>query len=132
MKILQESQIARYVMTGGATTAINYIIYIMLQTISVDYLAANCIAWLGAVIFAFFANRQIVFHSDDSKLQEFFQFFSLRMTTLVVETILLYLMVDFAGFGNMISKVLVSVITVVLNYVACKYRIFKEGGASRE
>ena len=54
------------------------------------------------------------------------------MTTLVVETILLYLMVDFAGFGNMISKVLVSVITVVLNYVACKYRIFKEGGASRE
>ena len=63
MKKLQESQIVRYIMTGGITTAINYVIYFALVAASVNYIAANCTAWLGAVTFAFFANRQIVFCS---------------------------------------------------------------------
>ena len=36
------------------------------------------------------------------------------------------------GAGSLVSKILVSVITVVLNYFACKYSIFKQGGVSHE
>lgn len=132
MKKLQESQIVRYVMTGGMTTGVNYIIYIGLMALSVNYLMANTIAWLGAVTFAYFANREVVFHSKGDRKQEFLQFFSLRAATLVIENLLLLLLVDFIGAGSLVSKILVSVITVVLNYFACKYSIFKQGGVSHE
>ncbi|MCI5688576.1 GtrA family protein [Anaerovoracaceae bacterium 42-11] len=132
MKKLQESQIVRYIMTGGMTTGINYIIYIGLMALSVNYLMANTIAWLGAVTFAYFANREVVFHSKGDRKQEFLQFFSLRAATLVIENLLLLLLVDFIGAGSLVSKILVSVITVVLNYFACKYSIFKQGGVSHE
>lgn len=132
MKKLQESQIVRYIMTGGMTTGVNYIIYIGLMALSVNYLMANTIAWLGAVTFAYFANREVVFHSKGDKKQEFLQFFSLRAATLVIENLLLLLLVDCIGMGSLVSKIFVSVITVVLNYFACKYSIFKQGGVSHE
>ena len=119
-------------MTGGMTTGVNYIIYIGLMALSVNYLMANTIAWLGAVTFAYFANREVVFHSKGDRKQEFLQFFSLRAATLVIENLLLLLLVDFIGAGSLVSKILVSVITVVLNYFACKYSIFKQGGVSHE
>ena len=74
----------------------------------------------------------MVFHSKGDKKQEFLQFFSLRAATLVIENLLLLLLVDCIGAGSFVSKVLVSVITVVLNYFACKYSIFKQRGVSHE
>ena len=132
MKKLQNSQIIRYIMTGGMTTVINYIIYILLTAVQLDYLVANSIAWLGAVIFSYYANRHMVFRSGGNKKQEFIQFFSLRLATLVVENLLLFMFVGYIGAAELPSKILVSVITVVLNYFACKYSIFKEGGVSHE
>lgn len=132
MKKLQNSQIFRYIITGGMTTVINYIIYILLTAVSMDYLVANSIAWLGAVIFAYYANRHMVFRSEGSKKQEFVQFFSLRLATLAVENLLLFMFVGYIGAAELPSKIVVSVITVVLNYFACKYSIFKERGVSHE
>ncbi len=132
MKKLQGSQIFRYIMTGGMTTGVNYIVYIALMALSVNYLLANTIAWLCAVTFAYFANREVVFHSTGQKTQEFIQFFSLRAVTLVIENLLLLLLVSYIGAGSLAAKIFVSVITVVLNYFACKYSIFKERGVSHE
>ena len=113
MRRIRKSQIARYIMTGGATTA-------------------NCAAWLFAVIFSFFANRELVFHSTGSKIREFMQFFWLRLATLASETLLLFALIEGVGCGNLLSKVLVSVITVILNYLTCRYGIFNKGGISDE
>lgn len=132
MKKLQQSEAVRYLMTGGMTTVINYIIYIALQTAGLNYLTANSLAWLGAVSFAYFANREVVFHSKGSRSQEFIQFFTLRFATLLIENLLLFLLIDMMGASNLFSKVAVSIITVILNYFACKYSIFKERGVSHE
>ncbi len=132
MKRLRESQPVRYVMTGGMTTGVNYVIYIGLQAAAVGYLAANTAAWAGAVIFAYFANRSMVFHSRGDKRQEFLRFVSLRLVTLLIENLLLFLLVDCVEADSLISKVTVSIMTVLLNYFACKYSIFKERGVSRD
>lgn len=132
MRKLQQSQLIRYIMTGGLTTVINYMIYFALQAAGIDYIAANCAAWLGAVTFAFFANRQMVFRSKGRKSEEFMRFFSLRLTTLAAETALLYMMVELAGVHSTASKIIVSFVTVTLNYIACKYSIFKESRVSHE
>lgn len=132
LKSICSMELLRYVFTGGMTTVINYVLYFLMTAMSVHYLAANSLAWLGAVIFAFFANRHVVFHSDGNGRREFAEFFSLRAATLLVENLLLLVMVSYMGIGSVISKVLVSVITVALNYGACKYGIFRERGVSHE
>lgn len=129
---LQSSEAVRYVVTGGITTAINYFIYILLNLIGADWLVSNCVAWVGAVVFAFFANKHVVFHSDGNKGKEFMGFISVRLATLLLENALLYIFIDCLFVGEFFSKVVVSVVTVALNYLACKYGIFIKGGVTHE
>lgn len=131
-QMICSAQLVRYVFTGGMTTLVNYILYFFLMEAGVHYLAANSLAWLGAVIFAFFANRHMVFHSSGDRWQEFREFFLLRLATLAAENLLLLTLVSGIGIGSAVSKVLVSVITVILNYGACKYGVFRERGVAGE
>ncbi len=144
-KRLCESRLLRYLITGGMTTAVNYVIYFGLfmaagrsvtggtggAADSAFSLAANSLAWLGAVIFAYFANRRFVFQSENSVLHEFLQFALLRLASLAVENILLYLLLTLMAMPNAAAKISVSVITVILNYAACKYKIFSVKGETR-
>lgn len=125
-------ELLRYVAAGGMTTMVNYVLYFAMMAGGTHYLAANSLAWLGAVVFAFFANRRVVFHSSGDGRREFAAFFSLRLATLAAEDLLLVMLVSCIGVGSAPSKLLVSVITVALNYGACKYGVFRKGGAAHE
>lgn len=132
IKSLRNSQLVRYVLTGGMTTGVNYLIYMGFHLCGINYLISNTVSWLGAVIFAYAANRTIVFRSEGERKQEFIRFFSLRLLTLISENLLLFLLVSCIGAGSLISKIIVSFITAGLNYGACRYRIFNERGVSHE
>lgn len=121
-----------YVLTGGITTAVNYGIFLLLLGMELNYLAANSLAWVGAVLFAFGANRRLVFKSEGVIGKQLIRFTSLRLMTLVLENILLLLLIDVVGIMTMAAKILVSVVTVILNYFACKYHIFREGSVINE
>ncbi len=144
-KHICENRVFRYLITGGMTTAVNYVIYFGLfiaagrsvaggtggAADSAFSLAANSLAWLGAVIFAYVANRRFVFQSENSILHESIQFALLRFASLTVENILLYLLLTLMAMPNAAAKISVSVITVILNYAACKYKIFSVKGETR-
>ena len=130
------AQLIKYGITGVLTTGVNYILYFTLTAAAGKealggrfYLLANAAAWLGAVIFSYAVNRNLVFGSHKNIRQEFLQFAGLRLATLVVEELLLYLMIELVGAAGLFSKLAVSVITVVANYAACKCRIFAQKGA---
>lgn len=122
-------QFIMYVIVGGFTTLVNYIIYFVLIKTNQGWLIANTIAWAAAVLFAFYSNRKVVFQSTQNAKQEASQFFMMRLATLVVENLLLFLLIQLLGFHVYISKIAVSFITVIANYGLCKFKIFnqKEG-----
>lgn len=130
-KLLQ-MELLRYILTGGMTTAVNYVIYFGLTSVSVRYLVANTLAWCGAVAFAFFMNRRVVFRSVGNPVVEFLRFAGLRFATLIAENMLLYLLISIIGKDEIISKLVVSIVTVIANYTACKYGIFRKGGLRHE
>ena len=130
-KLLQ-MELLRYILTGGMTTAVNYVIYFGLTSVSVRYLVANTLAWCGAVAFAFFMNRRVVFRSVGNPVVEFLRFAGLRFATLIAENMLLYLLISIMGKDEIISKLVVSIVTVIANYTACKYGIFRKGGLRHE
>ncbi len=131
------AQLIKYGITGVLTTGVNYTLYFALTAAAGKealggrfYLLANAAAWLGAVIFSYAVNRNLVFGSQKNIRQEFLQFAGLRLATLAVEELLLYLLVELLlGAAGLFSKLAVSVITVIANYAACKCSIFAQKGA---
>lgn len=97
---------------------------------SAKIIVANVFAWIVAVLFAYWTNRTWVFrsqvHGIKAILKEFTAFVGARITSLLVETVLLYLLVDWLKVNDMFSKILLSFVTVALNYIFSKLWIFKK------
>lgn len=125
-------ELLRYGITGAATTAVNYVVYLLLLYLNWNYLTANTIAWIFAVAFAYVVNRKMVFHSKNQILQEVFSFVSMRFLTLLLENFLLFCSIQQMNFPPMLSKLAVSVVTIIGNYVICKCHIFVKGVVRHE
>ena len=122
-------ELISYVFVGGCTTLINFVIYwFVITMMDQGWLFANVISWVGAVIFAFWANKHFVFKSANETGKEAYQFFILRLGILLVESGLLFIFIQLLSANEMLSKVVVSVITVVSNYGLCKFKIFAAKG----
>ena len=93
------------------------------------YLDANSIAWVITVIFAFVTNKLWVFESKswkpDVALKEFVSFIGARIFSFVIETIMMYIFVSQMALPEMLSKLIVGVVVVILNYIFSKLFIFK-------
>lgn len=112
---------------GILTTAINYVVYFFMTYFHIHYLISNTAAWIFAVLFAYYANRKYVFHSTNRIASEFASFVSMRFLTLLAESLLLFVCIQFLCMPSSASKILVSIVTVLSNYLICKIKIFSEG-----
>ncbi|AWX32352.1 GtrA family protein [Methanosphaera sp. BMS] len=122
-----KKELILYVVFGVLTTVVNIIAYVVFaKFLNVDYIISNIIAWFLSVLFAYITNRIWVFESkSDNILREISLFFGGRLFSGVVDTSLLYLMVDILLIGDFVSKVVTQIIVVVLNYVISKLVVFK-------
>ena len=121
-------EMIRFGVVGVITTAVNFLIFKLGRMARLPLVAANSVAWLAAVLFAFAANKFIVFQSADWNtmfvLEELARFFMSRLLTLLIETSLLWLLVTKRDLPEMASKCGVSVLVVLLNYLLGKFLVF--------
>lgn len=119
-----------YVIFGVLTTIINLgIFYVLSDLLKWNENLSNVIAIVTAVLFAYFTNKDLVFHSEakdlKAKWREFAKFISGRAFTMIVEWVggaLLFL----TPLPQMISKLIVTVIVVILNFFISKFFAFKK------
>lgn len=125
MKI--EKELFWYVVFGVLTTAVNIVAYFVLTRLGINYLVSNILAWFFSVLFAYVTNRKWVFESKSPNiLKECVLFFSGRIFSGVIDTGLMWLFIDVLSIGDVISKIVIQVIVVVLNYVISKWVVFNE------
>ena len=88
------------------------------------------IAWVAAVIFAFLTNKPFVFKSHDWSpkvlIPELAGFLGCRIGSGVLETVLIFVTVDWLGWNGNWMKLFTSVLVVVLNYVGSKLLVFRK------
>lgn len=130
--ITKYKELILYIFWGAATTAVNYCAYFLCTRLGqMHYIAANVLAWLVAVLFAFWSNKCFVFKSTSWAprfvLPELYKFTGARVFSGLLETGILWLGVDVLHFHDGITKLLVSVLVVILNYVFSKLFIFHRG-----
>ena len=126
-------EIINYVIIGGLTTVVSLAIYygltftIMDANNPLELQITNVLSWIGAVLFAYFTNRSIVFkQKNKSNMKEASKFFTSRLVTLLIDMGLMFLFVTVLHFNDKIMKLIVQVIIVVLNYVFSKFFVFKK------
>lgn len=88
----------------------------------------NTISWMVGVLFAYPLNRKWVFKSKNPKiLSEFLGFASSRVSTLIMDIVIMWLTVNVIGMNYWIAKIFISsVIVTIANYVFSKLLIFKK------
>ena len=119
-----------YVGFGIITTAINIILYWLLYNIlDVSNVPSNIIAWIGAVIFAFLTNKNLVFGSSswDKKtvINELWKFFGARLATGGIDLLIMFLFVDIWQFNGLLIKIIANIVVIILNFILSKLVVFK-------
>lgn len=130
-------EIANYLIVGGLTTVVSLAIkYILLFTIlnaadAIQLQAAVIASWIGAVIFAYWANRKYVFGSKETnKIREFGKFVTSRVATLLIDMFIMWFFVTVLELNSdtwVIIWTLVSqVIVTIANYIFSKLFVFRK------
>ncbi len=126
------NHVLAYLFFGVLTTLINIAVFYIFGTLlGLNYQAANVIAWLLSVLFAFITNKVWVFGSKYTTAQAFFSemalFFFYRGLSLVLDVLIMYLGVSVLKVDQNLTKLIDQVVVVVINYFFSKFLIFKNG-----
>lgn len=127
-----------YLFWGGMSTIVSwgsYSIFVLIFAgTRYNVAISNILSWICAVTFAFFTNKIWVFNSRSWKksivFPEIAKFLSARIFTGIIEIVGVPLFVNMGlnqtifGINGMLSKIIVSVAVVILNYVFSKLFIF--------
>lgn len=120
-----------YVIVGILTTIVSLVSYHCSSLIldihnPLQLQVANILSWIVSVTFAYITNRLFVFNSTDKKwLKEAFRFYCSRITTLLLDMILMYILVFICFYNDKFAKVLVQIILIIGNYLLSKFLVFK-------
>ena len=128
---IKYQEIISYLIFGVLTTVISLATYYLLVYTILDpnkgfeLQIANIISWIAAVTFAYFTNRKYVFKSNKEKrLKEAFNFYLSRLSTLLIDMFLMWLLVTKLSFNDKVIKMIVQIVFSVLNYVFSKFLVF--------
>ena len=122
-------ELIAYGIVGGITTVINFISYwVVSRFLYVPVVPSAITAWVIAFIFAYWANRTFVFRSHNPILPEVTEFFLCRVSTGVLDVVIMYVFADVLRLYDVAVKITSNIIVIILNYIASKFFIFRNKG----
>lgn len=125
-------EIVMYLIFGGLTTVVSLATYFVCTAFVLDaehavqLQIANMISWLVSVTFAYLTNKKYVFQSHNTMSKEAGKFYLSRLSTLVIDMALMYLLVTMLDIDDAMAKIAVQIIVIVINYLLGKFLVFKE------
>ena len=87
----------------------------------------SVISWGVGVVFGYFMNRKYVFKSKEPDMRkEFLQFSGGRVSTWILDAVMMVLLVNILNLNENFSKIFVSVLVMIGNYLISKLFVFKK------
>ncbi len=136
MKTLYEKyrEIISYLIVGGLTTIVSLgsyyvcVLTFLNPSSPVQLQIANVISWIAAVTFAYITNRKFVFKSHNTAIiKEAGAFFLSRVSTLLMDMAIMFVMVTLININDKIAKLVVQVVVTIANYILSKLLVFQRG-----
>ena len=125
-------QLAKFVIVGVINTAIDWILYFILdEFFHINPLIANIFSFTASTTYSYFASMSWVFHPTREKTRRrlFVEFVILNLIALGLTEILLFVMIDQFAWDSMLAKIISTFITMIFNFITRK--LFIEGKRPR-
>ena len=127
-KFFENREVMRYRFWGVITVIVNYISYLLLKII-MPYQIANLISIIFTKVFAYYTNKKYVFRSVTGvweQIKEIARFILGRGFTGLVDFFGLIMLTELFLIDDRLGKVIMIVITTILNYFLGKVFVFKQ------
>lgn len=126
----KQREVVLYIFFGGLTTLVSIAVFSLCSYVFLlSVVISNVVSWIISVAFAYLTNRTWVFGSKKTGAKnialEVSSFCASRMLSGLIETAILYIMVDLLYQNKMLIKVIATVIVVVVNYILSKLIVFR-------
>ncbi|KQU23673.1 MULTISPECIES: GtrA family protein [Priestia] len=116
----------KFCIVGGLNTAIDFFVFSFLSYLGVYYIIAQCVSYGCGVLNSYLLNRAWTFQQQGNRGKyEFLKFTALNVFTLIVTSFLLTLFHYKFNIPLPYSKVLVTIVSVGLNYIGTRFLVFK-------
>ena len=126
-------EIIAYLIVGVLNTLVSWAAFFICAYTILDAeivwqnVVLSIISWVVGVVFGYFMNRKYVFKSTDpNMLKEFTQFAGGRVSTWVLDAVMMVLLVNVLHINETASKIFVSVLVMIGNYLLSKLFVFKK------
>ena len=87
----------------------------------------SAIQWVVGVVFGYVMNRKYVFKSKDPRImKEFLQFSGGRVSTWILDTVMMILLVNILSVNEYVSKIIVAILVMIGNYLISKFLVFNK------
>ncbi|MBO1580482.1 GtrA family protein [Bacillus sp. XF8] len=116
----------KFSLIGVLNTLITIISYIFLIKIGMNYLIANCFAYLIGVANSYYWNKNWVFESKNKDLSLFFKFLTVNLIVLTFNTISLFILVDKLFINKFISQIFSIGVGMIMNFFLNKLWTFNK------
>ncbi|MCM1101828.1 MAG: GtrA family protein [Clostridium sp.] len=131
-------EIIAYLIVGVLNTLVSWAAWFICAYTILDAqvvwqnVALSMISWVVGVVFGYFMNRKYVFKSHEPNiLKEFLQFSGGRVSTGILDPVMMVLMVNIMHIHEGFSKIVVSGFVMVGNYIISKLFVFKKKDTSQ-
>lgn len=128
---LLTSEGMRYLFIGGCTTLVNLLVFTVLcRLVRLDVNISNIISVAVSILFAYVANKLVVFRSHCSSLGELVgecaRFIGARLATMVIEVGGVYVLYNIVHQDELIAKLETQVLVVIGNYFISRFLVFRD------
>lgn len=123
-------ELIKYGFFGGITTLINLALFFLFTQMGMQYIIANTISYIIAVIINYFLNQFFVFKTTGKptakKRTEFINFFLVRLGSLCVDNVLFFIVVDVFNINLYFGRITLSLLIIMLTFIVNKKFVFKK------
>lgn len=117
-------QFLRYLASGGFAFVLDFGSYFLLLWLDVYYVTANVIANVLGFFGAFFFHKYFAFQKRDRIVSHFVRYCLVNVFNVVMQTILLYVFVEYAHLDEGNGKFLSWAFTIVWNFFLYKFLVY--------
>lgn len=132
-------EIITYLIVGVLTTIVSWVTCWVFEAIGLnpdvgwENAFINTFGWVAGVLFGYVTNRKYVFKSKNPHIfKEFTQFAGARVSTWILDIVIMYVTVNMIQMNYWIAKIFISsVLVMIANYVFSKVFVFKKQPTAR-
>ena len=118
-------QFLRYFFVGGSAAVVDLLIFTVLVTyFDLHYAIAAFIGYMLGLAWNHFLCIIWVFESKHDRAKEIFMVFAIALGGLLWTWLILYLLIDIAGFDAVISKMISQILVLFWNFTMRKFYVF--------